>query len=172
MTQKKSIRKLTYMALYIALIIIGNKIIAIPLPYLRIGFGFLPLMVCGYQMGIKATILVAVVADTLGVLLFPSGGAYFFGWTLTAAWSGYMYGNLYQKKITYPLLWKVVIIESLVTTTLNSIWLYMLMGNLIYADLPIRYIKLLVTIPVYVVMGKSVLEFMQRELRRKDDDLR
>lgn len=95
-----STRKLTMMAILIAMQIILSRLTAISLgQWLRISFGFLPAAMAGLLMGPVAAVLVAGVADVLGVLL--AGQALIVGLTVTTVFDGLMYGLiLWDKKVS------------------------------------------------------------------------
>lgn len=67
------------------------------LPVLRIGFGNLPLIISGMMFGPLVGAVVGIVSDIVGYLINPMGGAYFPGFTLTAALYGFMSGILFQQ---------------------------------------------------------------------------
>ena len=97
--QKDMTRRICVIAILIAMQIILGRIASINIGnYLKIGFGFIPIAVCGILTGPLWTLAMAAICDIIGALLFPSG-AFYFGFTLVAAVGGLLYGLfLYQKK--------------------------------------------------------------------------
>ena len=92
-------RRICIIAVLIAMQIVLGRIASINIGnYLKIGFGFIPIAVCGILTGPFWTLAMASVCDIIGSLLFPSG-AFYWGFTLVAAVSGLIYGLfLYRKK--------------------------------------------------------------------------
>lgn len=66
------------------------------LPALRIGFGSLPIIISGILFGPLVGGVVGTVADLIGFMLNPMGGAYFPGFTISAALNGVIPGLLYM----------------------------------------------------------------------------
>ena len=97
--QKTMTRRLCVIAILVAMQIVLGRIASINIGnYLKIGFGFIPIAVCGILTGPLWTLAMAAVCDIIGALLFPSG-AFYWGFTLVAAVGGLIYGLfLYQKE--------------------------------------------------------------------------
>lgn len=92
-------RRVCVIAVLIAMQIVLGRIASINIGnYLKIGFGFIPIAVCGILAGPLWTMAMACICDIIGALLFPSG-TFYFGFTLVAAVGGLIYGLfLYRKK--------------------------------------------------------------------------
>ncbi len=83
----------------IAFDVIFTRILALNTPLMKLGLGFAAVMVCGMLYGTGWTALCAGLGDLVGALLFPTG-AYFPGFTLTAALGGAIFGAaLYKKRL-------------------------------------------------------------------------
>ena len=97
--QKNMTKRVCVIAVLIAMQIVIGRLASINVgSYLKIGFGFIPIAVCGILTGPVWTLLMASVCDVLGALLFPSG-AFYWGFTLVAAIAGLIYGLfLYNHK--------------------------------------------------------------------------
>lgn len=65
------------------------------LPALRIGFGDIPVIISGMLFGPIVGGLTGIVSDLLGYVINPMGGAYFIGFTLSAALRGVIPGLIY-----------------------------------------------------------------------------
>lgn len=80
------------------------------LPALRIGFGGLPVIISGILFGPFVGAVVGLVADLVGFMINPMGGAYFPGFTISAALSGVIPGFLYAwiRKIKRPMNFNIV----------------------------------------------------------------
>ena len=90
--QKNLTKRLCVIAVLIAMQIVLGRLASINVgSYLKIGFGFIPIAVCGILTGPVWTLLMASICDILGALLFPSG-AFYWGFTLVAAIGGLIYG--------------------------------------------------------------------------------
>lgn len=131
-------------------------------PELRITFTFIPLALSGWLLGPVPAMLVGLVGDLVGCILFPAG-PYFPGFTLTQILSGLIFGLfLYRKNVQnifFPVLFSKAIISTVLNVGLNALWLSILYGKAwtIYATshliknalaLPIEVILLLVIIKV------------------------
>ena len=90
--QKNMTKRICVIAVLIAMQIVLGRLASINVgSYLKIGFGFIPIAVCGILTGPVWTLLMASICDILGALLFPSG-AFYWGFTLVAAIGGLIYG--------------------------------------------------------------------------------
>src|SRR5437763_666927 len=84
---------MAYIGALIALQVVLGNLVQIALLTKQLNFGFLPIAVAGYLFGPLGGILVAALGDVIGTLLFGTG-AYFPGFTVTAAIVGAVYGFL------------------------------------------------------------------------------
>lgn len=90
------------------------------MPALRIGFGTIPLMISGILFGPIIGGLTGLVADLLGYAINPMGGAFFPGFTLSAALNGILTGLLFhtfkihKKKSNYTVVNFIVIMMFLI----------------------------------------------------------
>ena len=133
--------------------IIFTRFLAIQTPTLRIGFGFLPMSIMAILYGPFWTGLSYIACDLLGMMIFPRG-AYFPGFTLTAFLTGVIYGVLLHNK---PVAWGRVFLAALIVGLfcnlfLDTIWLYILTGNAIRVLLPVRLLRVGITIPLQTVL--------------------
>jgi len=134
--------KLITIGLFIALEIILTRFLSINTPFLRIGFGFLPVAMLGIMYGPVWAGLAYATGDILGMLIFPSG-AFFPGFTLSAALTGIVYGLiLYNKPVTWK---RTLVAASIVCLGINlfmdTYWLYILMDRAVIAMIPARIVK-------------------------------
>ena len=101
MNKKFDVRKLVQISLLVALQIILTRFCSIQTPIVRIGFGFVPVVIIATMYGPIYAGVANGIADILGLMLFPSG-SFFPGFTLTAILAGVIYGVfLYNKPITW-----------------------------------------------------------------------
>lgn len=75
----------------ITLDIMFTRVLAINTPLMKIGFGFAAVAVAAMLYGPVWAMLNAAVGDLLGAIIFPVG-AFFPGFTITAAFTGLIYG--------------------------------------------------------------------------------
>ena len=93
-----TLRQLTVSALLIALDVVFTRVLAINTPLMKIGLGFTAVAVSAMLYGPLWAALTAGLGDLIGALLFPTG-AYFPGFTLTAALTGLIFGLfLYRRE--------------------------------------------------------------------------
>lgn len=149
MKNNSNATRLITLGLFIALEIILTRFLSINTPLLRIGFGFLPIAMLGILYGPLWAGAAYALGDVLGMLIFPSG-AFFPGFTLSAALTGVVYGVMLHEK---PVNWKrVLMAASIVCLGINLImdtyWLYLLMGNAVIGILPARLLKSVVMVGI------------------------
>ena len=148
-------RKLIVSAQLLALDVVFTRLLAISTPLMKIGLGFTAVAMCAILYGPWWTALVAALGDIVGALLFPTG-AFFPGFTLTAACTGLIFGLcLYRrgKSILWPFLaavLNVVLISYLANTAMISYISGSPYGTLLKA----RAVQLAVMLPVqFIVLG-------------------
>lgn len=152
-------RKIAILGLLVALQIVFTRFASITLPFIRIGFDFFPIAITGILFGWALAGIASFGADLIGIFLFPSGAAFFPGFSLTAFLKGAIYGAfLYQQPKSMTRIIGAVVVESVVTLVLNSIWLYMMMGPAMFASLPARLINFAVMLPVKIVTLSVLLK--------------
>lgn len=166
----KSVYTLTFTAMLLViklLLDLYNIRITIS-PNLRITFGFLALAMIGMFFGPVVGMAAGFISDVLGYILNSGGGAFFPGYTLTAILSGLIWGFvLYQKPIK---IWRFfvakLIINIFLNMGLNSVWIYILRGKSIFADLPLRIFKNIAMLPIETILlftiAKAVYTIYQR----------
>lgn len=118
-------KEITLMGMLVALNVVMAelcKIVIIP-NVLELALGFVPLALSGMLFGVVPTVVVAVVADIIGALLFSSG-SFYFGYTLTAFLTGLFYGLfLHKKELRVS---RVILCQLLISlicyALLNSLW--------------------------------------------------
>ena len=172
----KSTRNLVICAMMAALSIILMSTTSFYItPHIKIGFSGLPNRLVDFMFGPVVGAIFGGVMDILKFLIKPDGG-FFFGYTLTAIISGFIYGLFYYKlQIKKPLktnatgrklvlVWVKAnalsillifianaLIKILCNIGLNTLWNSMTTGKAFLALLPTRIIKNLIQIPVDTV---------------------
>lgn len=165
--KRHAVQKLALMGLLIALEIVVARFCAVSTPVVRITFSFLPISMIAMLYGPLAAAVGYAMGDFIGAILFPTGGQYFPGFTVTAFLAGAIYGLVLYKK---PAAWlRAVAAAALVSElqmVLDTFWLSMITGKAIFALLPIRFMKSLLMIPV-IACGIQLLSVRLLHLARR-----
>lgn len=147
MTSLKNTKIITYSALLMALNVILSEHLSITTEFIKFNFGFVPVVLAAILFGPKIGLIVAGLGDLIGFFVFPQVGAYFPGFSLTAALTGLVYGLcLYSEKTTIQgknlylrATLAAFLVNGVLYTGLNSFWLGYLYGApYIMGVLPIR----------------------------------
>lgn len=143
--------KMVLIALLVALNIILVRFASINLgPLLRINFGFITIVIMGMLFGPRSAALGAALADFIGAIVFPTGGAYFPGFTLSALATGYIYGKmLYGHKLSISrIVLSNLLVILIVQLFLNPLWLSMITGKAFMVLISARVIKSFLMLPI------------------------
>ena len=152
-------KKLIVSAQLVALDVVLTRLLAINTPLMKIGLGFAAVALCAVLYGPWWAALTAALGDIVGALLFPTG-AFFPGFTLTAACTGLIFGLcLYRrdKSLLWPIAaaaLNVVLVSYLANTAMIS-WIS---GSPYTTLLKARAVQLAVMLPVQL----AVLFFLSR----------
>ena len=135
----KHLKTMIHVAVLVALEVILSRFLSIPTQFMKIGFAFVPLAVCGMLFGPWWAALCGGLADFLGAILFPIG-PYFPGFTLSNALVGMMFGYcLYQKFSGWKHIAKAAVVNNVVISLLiSTYWLHLLYGSPYLGLLPTR----------------------------------
>ena len=125
-----------------------KRMLTVKLLIVSFSFSFVPFILCAIMLGRKYAMLIGIIGDILGVLMFPRG-AFFPGYTLSAMLTGYIYGAFLYKegdiKVDKMFLLKLILSVSLVgifiNFGLNSVWLYYITKKAIKVIVPIKPFK-------------------------------
>ncbi len=151
-TQKDSVRQLVLMGVLIAMDVILTRFLSISTPVTRIGFAFVARVIAAILLGPLQAALVGGVADFVGAIAFPTSGAYFPGFTLTAMTFGLIYGLFLHKKVTPARIVGAVVTSQIVCSLgLNMLWLTFLTKTSFLALLSTRLLQSVVTVIVQIV---------------------
>jgi len=149
------------MGLLISMEIILTRFFSVQTPILRIGFGFIPVVLASIMFGPVLGGITAAFSDILGMMLFPQG-VYFPGFTLSAFLAGLIYGLLLYKKtktilqITIAVLMVTVFIDL----GLNTLWLSMITGKAAMVLLVPRLIKSVIMLPIQTLLIYSLIKYI------------
>lgn len=157
--RSKSAFKIANIALLIALEIVLSRFLSISTPIVKVGFSFVPLSMLAMLYGPFYAAAGAAIADIIGVALFPLG-AYFPGYTLTAALTGLTYGLLlYRRPKSWGRILTAVLIVGLVLNLgLNTVWIQMTTGKAYMALLVPRVVKSLTMVPIMTLLIRFAWE--------------
>ena len=127
--QKFSTRTLTTLAMLIAIEVILSRFLSISAWNIKVGFGFVPVVIAAILYGPLAGGIVGALSDFIGALLFPIG-TYFPGFTLTSFLMGVVFGLfLYKKQSWLQGLAAVGINQFILGLFLNTLWISILYGS-------------------------------------------
>ena len=169
-TEKKKTRISTVMlvtlAMLLALEIVLSRFLSIQTPITRIGFGFVPLVMAGILFGPVPAAIVAVLADVLGAILFPSSGAYYPPLTITSLLVGLTYGLFLYKMNFEPknfscwlrIILCVVVRQGVWALLLQSYWLSLLQGITWGQSIAVRVPQVLILAVVEIIMIPILLK--------------
>lgn len=136
-------------------------------PELRVYFTFFIKALAAIVAGPFVGIGFGMMADLIGVMIFPSG-AYFFGYTLTAMVSMFIYGCFfYQKKLTILRIFIAKLsVNVIANIILNSFWSYLLYSKGYVYYLIQSVIKNILLLPIEVILLIIFLKLMLPTLNR------
>ena len=168
-----NVKKLITAAVLLALVIIMTRFLSIQTPFLRIGFGFIPIILSAILLGPAWSTIIAGIADLIGVFLFPSG-AFFIGFTLSAFLTGLIYGLFLYKKdgifetkaLLIHLILSSLIVLILIGGLLNSYWLSLMYDKGFMAIMPMRVVKELIMLPIQVIVIFLIKKAMRKPFTR------
>ncbi|HWP51863.1 MAG TPA: folate family ECF transporter S component [Clostridia bacterium] len=160
--KKLNARHVIVLGLLIAMEVVFSRFLSISTPIVRISCTFLPVAITAICYGPAWSATCAALADIIGMMLFPVG-AYFPGFTLTAALTGAVYGFLLYRHPNK--FWRVavavVIINIFLNLGLDTYWISIVLEKSAIALLPVRAVKCLVMIPMQIL----VVQLTQRYIR-------
>lgn len=160
--KSNNVNQLAIMGVLIAMDVILARFLSINTPITRIGFAFIARAIAAIVLGPLQAAAVGGIADFIGAIVFPSG-AYFPGFTLTAAMIGLIYGLFLHKKVTLPRIVGAVVTSQIVCSLgLNTLWLTVMTESSFFALLSTRLIQAVVTgaaqiVTIFVLQGVFVL---------------
>ncbi len=134
---KFNTRAIAIMGVLIAMEVILSRFLSISAWNIKIGFGFVPLVLAAMLLGPVKAGIVGGLSDFIGAILFPIG-AYFPGFTLTSFLMGVVFGVfLYKKQNPVKITAAVAINQLVLSLLLNTLWISILYGS--------PYVPLLIT---------------------------
>lgn len=144
----RNLRVLVIAALMTALVIVLGYFYIPVTENLRIMLTFIPMafggMLCGPVMGV----LIGLAGDLIGFFIHPSG-PFFFGYTISAMLSGFVYGLfLYHKEIAF---WRIILTKAIINLFINvglgCLWSMLLYGKAYWVAFSASIVKNLLLLP-------------------------
>ena len=160
----------------VAIQIVLVRFCSIQTPALRISLGFLPLAMAGILYGPGYGCAVAGIADLLGATLFPTGGAFWPGFTVVTACSGLIYGlflyegqgaNWSRQKRIFRIILAVTIVNVGVHIGLGTLNLAIYLDKGFLVLLPGRIAKNLIMIPIESVAISAMQMLLVEPLKHR-----
>jgi ECF transporter S component (folate family) len=150
-------------ALLMALDIVLTRILSINTPVLRISLSFMPIALMAAAYGPLWAGAACAIDDIIGATLFPTA-SFFPGFTLTAFLTGFTFGVfLHRKPVTWRRTLPAAAIVCLVySLCLDSLWLWIMMGNGFFALIPMRIAKAGIMLPVETALIPLVWKYVGR----------
>lgn len=164
---KLSVKTLCRAAILIAIEIVLSRFLSFSTMELKIGFGFVPIALCGFMYGPVISAFAGALADFLGAVLFPIGN-YFVGFTLTAALTGLCFGLfLHRRKVGFfPNMVLCALINCLILSLgLNTYWVSLITGTPFFAQAVVRLPQFGINLTLQLVLLpllKKLSEILKR----------
>ena len=157
-TNRINAKTIAMMGVLMGMQLILTRFIVIQTPFVRIGFSFIPTIIMAMMFGPILTGVGSTLSDFVGITLFPTVGAYFPGFSLSAFLTGVIYGVFFYKK---EMTWRRVILANVIVMVviemvLNTYWLYLMLGPGVLGQLPFRIVKSLILLPIQVGMMYAI----------------
>lgn len=170
----ESLINLCILALLCAMQIVFARFLVIPIgSSLRFSLSFIPVVIAAKRFGIVGGVTVYGLGDFLGALIFPTGGAFQVGFTLTAVISGFIFGFFLGEKSllrnissVLKIILSVLFSQSICSLLLNSFWLSYYYGMPFFARLVTRIPQILIIGTLQIVFMVFFLERINRSLKR------
>ena len=161
-----STQRLVLLGLMVALNVVLGRFSIQLVPEVRLSIlGFLPIAMAAYLMGPLYGALTGAAGDIVNYMLFTHVyGAYFPGYTLTAALSGLWYGlMLYRRKFTWPrAILTILPVIVLGEMGLNSVWVWMMYRKTFWANLPMRLVTNAIECPLKILLLSGMTRMLDR----------
>ena len=172
MKHQRTTKIMVTCALLVALQVILARFLSINTTFVVINLSFLAVALAGILFGPFWGMAVGGVSDVVGASLFPFG-AFFPGFTLTAALVGLIYGAFLHAKNGAFQGWngwlRVVgasLCASLTRLVLNSVWLYIMYGKGLFGMLPARFTETICMVAAQILLIPVLLS-LSRQLTRR-----
>lgn len=165
--RQSSTRKITYMAMFVALSVVINT-----MRFGSISFGGFPIIYSGLVLGPVNGFIVGAVADVLGFIVRPSSGGYHLVFTLTSALTGVipiLVVKLFKVKYPnfkfYQVLLGIFVGQMITSVIMSPYFQAFIFGkNTFYYYATKAFIKQAVSIPLYAALFTSMTESIKNSI--------
>ena len=158
MKKKFDLKIVAVLGLMIALEIVLSRF-QIHTSDLKIGFGFVPIVVAAVLYGPIAGGTVGAIGDVVSAILFPVG-RYFPGFTVTAFLTGVIFGLfLYKKESILNVVLSVLLTQAVISQFVNTYFISILYGNPYW---PLFVMRLAQTASMSVVQIALIILFNKK----------
>ena len=167
LAELQNLRNVVFCGLMAAIAVALGYVTSIQLgPYIKVGFSGYPNQVVACFFGPAVGAIFGAVLDVLKWFVKPTG-AFFPGFTISAALGGIIYGfAFYKKKITVVRVFVAhLIVTIFVNIILNTLWLTMFYDQAVMAILPMRVIKNVCMLPVDTFLTFTILKAMEKTIK-------
>lgn len=174
MTKKQqNLTSLVLCAIFAALSVVLGRFFSYNVQDFSIGFGFLPVLICGMLCGVWWGAVCGALADFVGAILFPFG-TYFPGFTAVAFLMGAVYGliGLAERKTVRAWQFCIFAVMGVASTELvgslllNSLWLSIMYGRPYTAEIVLRLPEALLYFAVKLAFVLLIKQFVLPPLRK------
>lgn len=146
---KQNIRMLVILALLTALDVVMGRFLSINSTFFKLDTSFIPMVVAACFYGPVGSMIVAGLGDLIGALIFPFG-PYMPHFTISAALTGVIFGLALKKNPNFTkVLFAVVPSQIICSLMLNSLFLELLYGNVIFW---IRLVQTILATPIQIIV--------------------
>lgn len=131
----------------------------------RIYFTFVFVLLIGFLYGPLSGIVSGIISDLVTFMIFPTG-AFFIGYMISAALSGFIFGLfLYKTRITFSkIFFSKFIINIFINALLGSLWWIILVKNFTYEfylfTMFPKLIKNIIMLPLEIILIYYVFRFI------------
>ncbi len=160
-------RTIVFMGLLISMSIILTRGFGFMVgPTIRISFGDVPIMLAGILFGPLAGAITGIGADLVGFMLRSQGG-FFIGFTLSAALTGLIPGLIFmghktEKYSLVKIILSVLLVNLLISLTLNTTWLIIMYSKGFWAIFPGRVITRAIITPLEIAFLTIILRTLKK----------
>lgn len=160
------IKKIAVIGVLLAMQVVLSRFCSYSVWNMKIGFAFIPVVICAMLYGPVYAAILGGLSDFLGAILFPIG-AYFPGFTLTAAVTGLIFGLLFYRKANIlRILLSVLSEQILCGLIVNSLWISVLYGSKYDAVFISRIPQVLILIVIQTICIFIIEKFIINKLKK------
>ncbi|MBP9989241.1 MAG: folate family ECF transporter S component [Ruminococcus sp.] len=155
---KLATRTVAVLAMLVAFgVVLGRFVPVVNIWSTEIEFSFVAVMLAGYIAGPVGGVAVGGLIDFIGAILFPTG-AYFPGFTATAALTGMVFGLMFHKNCS---LWKIIVAvlstQLVCSLILNTLFISILYTKAFSVLIVTRLIQVAIMSAVQIIIGFFML---------------